>query len=247
MSPSSACRKRLRSWSDEPGVHDQPDLRQRLGDRPKAFNGFIPRFNAISGNTTTGQQIIDAGGTGSDNFSVWLVVWDPNKVRGIYPKGTKAGLFHEDASDNMAASDGFPRGTVLYDASGNPYMGYRDHFEWNCGLSIKDYRYVVRICNISRSDLTKDDVDGRRPAGLADPGRRARAEPQRRPPSTRSRHHVDRLRRQLDLQEGCLPFMGRDRRPQDDGLRQHSDPPRGRPERQRSSRGLRLLRKEPVQ
>jgi hypothetical protein len=34
---------------------------------------------------------------------------------------------------------------VLYDASGNPYMGYRDHFEWNCGLSIKDYRYVVRI------------------------------------------------------------------------------------------------------
>lgn len=121
---------------------------------PKAFTGFAPRFNAISGNTTTANQIIDAGGTGTDNYSVWLVVWDPNKVRGIYPKGTKAGLFHEDASDNMAASDGFPRGTVLYDASGNPYMGYRDHFEWNCGLSIKDYRYVVRICNIDRSDLT---------------------------------------------------------------------------------------------
>jgi hypothetical protein len=39
-------------------------------------------------------------------------------------------------------------------------MGYRDHFEWNCGLSIKDYRYVVRIANIDRSDLTKDMATG---------------------------------------------------------------------------------------
>jgi hypothetical protein len=39
---------------------------------PKAFTGFAPRFNAISGNTTTGQNIIDAGGTGTDNYSVWL-------------------------------------------------------------------------------------------------------------------------------------------------------------------------------
>jgi hypothetical protein len=127
---------------------------------PKAFTGFAPRFNAISGNTTTGNQIIDAGGTGTDNYSVWLIVWDPMKVRGIYPKGTKAGLFHEDASDVTDGADGFPRGTVLYDASGNPYMGYRDHFEWNCGLSIKDYRYVVRIANIDRSDLSNTMATG---------------------------------------------------------------------------------------
>jgi hypothetical protein len=127
---------------------------------PKAFTGFAPRFNAISGNTTTGNQIIDAGGTGTDNYSVWLVVWDPMKVRGIYPKGTKAGLFHEDASDVTDGGDGFPRGTVLYDASGNPYMGYRDHFEWNCGLSIKDYRYVVRVANIDRSDLVNTQATG---------------------------------------------------------------------------------------
>lgn len=127
---------------------------------PKSFTGFAPRFNAISGNTTTGNNIIDAGGTGTDNNSIWLVVWDENKVRGIYPKGTKAGLFHEDASDATQATDGFPRGTVLYDASGNPYMGYRDHYEWNCGLSIKDYRYVVRIANIDKSDLSKDYSTG---------------------------------------------------------------------------------------
>jgi hypothetical protein len=127
---------------------------------PKAFTGFAPRFSTISGNSTTGQNIIDAGGTGTDNFSIWIVVWDPGKVRCIYPRGTKAGLFHEDASDVQEASDGFPRGTVLYDASGNPYMGYRDHYEWNCGLSIKDYRFVARACNISRSLLTKDFSTG---------------------------------------------------------------------------------------
>jgi hypothetical protein len=127
---------------------------------PKQFTGLLTRYNSISGNTTTGQQIIDVGGTGSDNFSIMLVVWDPAKITGIYPKGTKAGLFHEDASDVMDGADGFPRGTVLYDASGNPYMGYRDHFEWNCGLSVKDYRFAARACNISRSLLTKDFSTG---------------------------------------------------------------------------------------
>ena len=125
---------------------------------PKAFNGFMPRLNSLSG--PTGSQIIDCGGTGTDNFSILLVVWDENKVRGIYPKGTKAGLFHEDASDVTVASDGFPRGTVLYDANGNPYMGYRDHYEWNCGLSVKDYRYVARGANISRSALSVNQSTG---------------------------------------------------------------------------------------
>jgi len=127
---------------------------------PKAFTGFSPRFATISGNTTTGQNIIDAGGTGTDNFSIWIVVWDPMKVRCIYPKNTKAGLFHEDASDVTDGSDGYPRGTVLYDVSGNPYMGYRDHFEWNCGLSVKDYRFVARAANISRALLVKDFATG---------------------------------------------------------------------------------------
>lgn len=129
---------------------------------PKSFTGIAPRYNSISGNTTTGQQIIDCGGTGTDNFSIFLVVWDPAKITGIYPKGTKAGLFHEDASDspNSTASDGYPAGTVLYDASGNPYMGYRDHFEWNCGLSVKDYRFAARAANISRASLVKDASTG---------------------------------------------------------------------------------------
>jgi len=125
---------------------------------PKAFNGFGPRFNSLSG--TTGGQIIDAGGTGTDNYSVWLIGWHENTVRGIFPKNTKAGLTHEDMSDSSPGEDGNPKGSTLYDASGNPYVGYRDHYLWNCGLSIKDWRYVVRIANIDRSDLSKDYSTG---------------------------------------------------------------------------------------
>lgn len=117
---------------------------------PKEFTGFAPRFNSLSG--PTGGQIIDAGGTGTDNRSIWLVVWGDQTVRGIYPKGTKAGLFHEDMSP--------PEGSTLYDASGNPYVGYRDHYEWNCGLSVKDPRFVVRIANIDASLLTADKSTG---------------------------------------------------------------------------------------
>lgn len=126
---------------------------------PKEFTGLAPRYASLSG--VTAKNIIDGGGTGSTNRSIWLVVWGDQTIRGIYPKGSKAGLFHEDATSNQAASgDGYPVGDVLYDASANPYMGYRDHYEWNCGLSVRDWRYAVRICNIDRTTLTKDAASG---------------------------------------------------------------------------------------
>ena len=37
------------------------------------FTGMTPRFNSLS--AENGQNIIDAGGTGSDNASIWLMVW----------------------------------------------------------------------------------------------------------------------------------------------------------------------------
>lgn len=126
---------------------------------PKQFTGLAPRYNSLSG--ITAPNIIDGGGAGSTNRSIWLVVWGDQTIRGIYPKGSKAGLFHEDATANTASSgDGFPVGDVLYDASGNPYMGYRDHYEWNCGLSVRDWRYAVRIANVDRTTLTKDASAG---------------------------------------------------------------------------------------
>jgi len=126
---------------------------------PKEFTGLAPRYNSLS--AFNGSQIIDAGGSGSDNRSIWLVVWGPNSITGIYPKNTKGGLMHMDTTANIrAASDGYPIGDYVQDADGNDYLAYKDHFQWNCGLAIKDYRYIVRIANIDKSELTKTGSTG---------------------------------------------------------------------------------------
>lgn len=126
---------------------------------PKEFTGLAPRYNSLSG--FTGPQIIDAGGTGSDNRSIWLVAWGQNTVTGIYPKGTKAGLMHMDTTANrQSGPDGYPIGDYVKDANGNDFLAYKDHFQWNCGLAVKDYRYIVRIANIDVSLLTKTGSSG---------------------------------------------------------------------------------------
>jgi hypothetical protein len=109
---------------------------------PERFMGLAPRFSTISG-AVNAQNIIDAGGVGSVNTSVWLVVWNEDTVTGIYPKSSKAGLVHED----LGLIDAF-------DANNNRYRAYADRWEWKIGLHVKDWRYVVRICNIDKTDLT---------------------------------------------------------------------------------------------
>jgi hypothetical protein len=108
---------------------------------PEKIMGLSPRFSSKT--ATNGQNIIDAGGTGSSNTSVWLVVWGDKSIFGIYPKGSKAGLFHED----LGVIDAF-------DASNNRYRAYADRWEWSNGLVVKDWRYAVRVCNVDVTDLT---------------------------------------------------------------------------------------------
>jgi len=109
--------------------------------------GLTPRYNNIAnvGSTVfqTAANIIDAGGTQSDNTSVWLVVWGKETITGIYPKGSKAGLEQED----LGIQDAF-------DGNNNRYRAYMERWVWKYGLHVKDWRYAVRIANIDVSDLT---------------------------------------------------------------------------------------------
>lgn len=111
---------------------------------PERFNGLQSRYFSLGTTYTTSSQLIDAGGTGSDNTSIWLVGWSPETVFGIYPKGSRAGLQNKDLGEQ-----------TVEDASnaGYFYQAYSSLFTWKCGLSIKDYRYVVRICNVDVSNL----------------------------------------------------------------------------------------------
>lgn len=108
---------------------------------PERFNGLMSRYYTVSGSATSG-QIVDAGGTSTDNTSIWLVGWSEDTIFGIYPKGTTAGLQQRDLGE-----------VTLLDANGGRYQGYRSYYEFNCGISVPDYRAIVRIANIDVSDL----------------------------------------------------------------------------------------------
>lgn len=107
---------------------------------PEEITGLAPRYNSLSANN--GQNIVDGGGSQSDNLSIWLVVWGPQTIFGIYPKGSKAGLQHED----LGLADAF-------DSDNNRFRAYMDHYQWKCGLALKDWRFCVRIANIDKSNL----------------------------------------------------------------------------------------------
>ena len=117
---------------------------------PERFLGIAPRYNATTGSASAA-NVIKAGGSGSDNTSIFLVFWGPNTVHTIYPKGSKAGLVRQDLGE-----------VTLLDAAGGKYQGYRTHYQWKLGLTVRDWRYVIRICNIDVSDLMQagDATDG---------------------------------------------------------------------------------------
>jgi len=109
---------------------------------PEQFFGLQPRYSATSGSNSA-QNVIDAQGSGSDNTSMYLIGWGKRTVFGIYPKNSKAGLIHRDLGEIDA-----------FDANNDRYRAFGDLFEWDCGLVVKDWRYVVRICNIDVSDAS---------------------------------------------------------------------------------------------
>jgi hypothetical protein len=92
--------------------------------------------------SSTGENVISALGSGSDNSSIWIVAWGENAVYGVYPKGSQAGLQHRDLKEDWAE-----------DVSGNRFRAYMDEYKWHMGLVIADWRCAVRICNIDVSDL----------------------------------------------------------------------------------------------
>jgi hypothetical protein len=108
---------------------------------PKQFLGLATRYSAISG-AGNAQNVIDAGGTGTDNTSIYLVVWGDNTVFCPFPKGSKAGLMHNDLGEQ-----------TVYNADGTRMQALATQYQWKNGLVVKDWRYVVRICNIDVSDL----------------------------------------------------------------------------------------------
>lgn len=118
-----------------------------VNSSPEEIYGLTPRFNSTT--AIGGGQIIKAIPTadGNDNTSIWLVVWGPDTVFGIYPKNMNGGLQHKDMGERP-----------WDDGNGGKYAAYVTNWKWKLGLCVKDWRYVVRIANIDTAQLAENDT-----------------------------------------------------------------------------------------
>jgi hypothetical protein len=113
------------------------------GLAPEEFTGLAPRYSSTSAGN--GQNVILAGGAQSDNTSMWLVQWSPETITGIFPKGSQAGLVHEDFGETTVE--------VSAGVGGNRMRAYQERWQWKNGIALKDWRGVVRIANLDISTI----------------------------------------------------------------------------------------------
>jgi hypothetical protein len=106
------------------------------GSEPEAYTGFAPRYNDQAAENALNIITDAATPDSTDNTSIWLIVWGPNTVHCIYPKGSKAGLQITDKGQVTIEN---------VDGQGGRMEGYRTHYRWDCGLHVRDWRYIVRI------------------------------------------------------------------------------------------------------
>lgn len=120
-----------------------------MADDNAAFNGLAVRYGAISDKKENiGFNVVDAGGTGNDNTSIWLVTWGEQDTALLYPKGSKGGLDHKDDGIQVETND-----------KGAKRKVYQDHFKHDLGLTVKDWRSTCRVANISVEKLIAGQVD----------------------------------------------------------------------------------------
>lgn len=107
---------------------------------PEEFTGLSARYNSLTAENGV-DNIINAGGSGSDNTSIWLVGWGQHTAHLITPKGSKAGLHQKDLGE-----------MTVQNSDGSMYQAYATFYQWFNGFTLRDWRYVVRIANIDVSD-----------------------------------------------------------------------------------------------
>ncbi len=118
-------------------------------DNDAEFDGLAVRYAKLSNDKKNiGYNVIDAGGKGSDNTSIWFITTGENDVKLLYPEGSKAGIQH--------SNDGIQTET---NSKGEKRKVYQDHYKLSLGVGIKDWRSTCRIANISISELEAGNVD----------------------------------------------------------------------------------------
>ena len=128
---------------------------------PEKFDGLDVRYNVPDASDPTDPSsdssdafVFDAGGTGSDTMSIWMIQHGINKIKGITPnndpmlgiKKTDSGLVYQQTSSSYTGAD----------SGREERQVWRTEFAWKIGIDIPDVRSVARIRNIESGI---DDLD----------------------------------------------------------------------------------------
>jgi hypothetical protein len=109
----------------------------------RQYLGLASRYSQLG--AVNGQNVMNAGGVSTNNASIWLVGWGANTVFCTYPPGTTAGLKSRSLGEQR-----------VLDPNGLPYQAMEWLYQWDHGLVVKDWRYVVRIANINTANLVAE-------------------------------------------------------------------------------------------
>lgn len=117
---------------------------------PEGFTGLAPRFNDQS--AVNGENILTSAATpdNTDNTSIWVVGWGPQTVHMIYPKGSQAGMQVTDKGQVTIEN---------IDGNSGRMEAYRTHYKWDCGMAVRDWRYIVRV-NFDLEDVVASGATG---------------------------------------------------------------------------------------
>ncbi len=128
---------------------------------PEKFDGLDVRYNVPDGTDPTNPSsssadafVFDAGGTGNDTMSIFLVQHGLDKIHGITPvNDPMMGISKEDSGLVYAVTSSSYTGV---DAGRAERQQHRTEFEWKIGLNIVDMRSVARIRNIESAIANLD-------------------------------------------------------------------------------------------
>lgn len=116
---------------------------------PAQFIGGATFYSSrLTSNNLAAANVIDGGGRGSSNCSIWLIGWRDNAVYSVFPRGWREGLQMEDRGDVVPG----------FDSAGNPFPAWTTFFRMRGALCVQDWRNAVRIANLDTTN-----------AGLAGP------------------------------------------------------------------------------
>ncbi len=113
---------------------------------PERITGLAPHYSTVNTATAaSAENVVDCGGTQSDNLSIWMLELGEGKIAGLLPQGKASGVQRDD------------RGIVeVADAAGiagASFRAYKEYLTWSLGLVVENWTCGVRLANIDVSAL----------------------------------------------------------------------------------------------